>query len=291
MRLNPLFRPSLSLTCAVGAVFAAAAWLLPPSARADDATPASTVTTSANVALASQYKFRGIDQTWGRPAIQGGVDLAAANGLYAGAWASNVSGNSYPGGSLELDLYAGYNGKIGNDLGYTVGAYGYVYPGANFDRSACGSAAYAAPCALPDKRFDTLELNAGLSWKWLAYKLSVSTGDYFGAAASTGYSGSTRGTLYHDVSATWPVTDDLSLVAHVGHTDVKARYAGVDPDYTDYRLALTKTFAGGWNVGATVAGATNDRFYKSPVGGLSLANGETRAVNRTAFIVQAGRTF
>ena len=65
----------------------------------------------------------------------------------------------------------------------------------------------------------------------------------------------------------------------------------MDPDYTDYRLALTKTFTGGWNAGATIAGATNDRFYRPPGGGLSLANGETRAVNRGAFIVSLGRTF
>ena len=289
MRLNPLHRPSLALTGALAAVFCTAAWLLPSTARAADAPPAWA--TTANIALTSQYKFRGIDQTWGRPALQGGVDLVAANGLYAGAWASNVSANSYPGGSLELDLYAGYNGRIGDDLGYTVGTYGYVYPGANIDRSACPSAAYAAPCALPNKRLDTLELDAGISWKWLAYKLSVSTGDYFGAAASTGYSGSSRGTLYHDLSVTWPVSDSLSLVAHVGRTDVKARYAGVDADYTDYRVALTQTFAGGWSLGAAVAGAGNDRFYRPPVGGLSVANGDTRAVNRPAFIVQAGRTF
>lgn len=55
----------------------------------------------------SQYKVRGIDQAWGRPAVQGGADLVAANGLYAGARASNVSANSYPGGRLELDLYGG----------------------------------------------------------------------------------------------------------------------------------------------------------------------------------------
>ena len=291
MRLIPFHRPSLALTCALGAVAGAAAWLLPSPARADDAPPASALATTANVALVSQYKFRGIDQTWGRPALQGGVDLATASGLYAGAWASNVSGNSTPGGSLELDLYAGYNGKLGDDLGYTVGAYGYLYPGANIDRSACPSAAYAAPCVLPDKRLDTLELDAGLSWKWLAYKLSVSIGDYFGAAASTGYSGSTRGTLYHDLSVTWPVSDSLSLVAHVGRTDVKARYAGVNADYTDYRIGLTRTFAGGWSLGAAVAGADNDRFYRPPVGGLSAANGDTRAINRAAFIVQAGRTF
>ena len=287
MRLSPLHRPTLVPTLALAAATVAIAGLLPSTSRADDA----PVTATANVNLVSQYKFRGIDQTWGRPAVQGGVDVAAVNGLYAGAWASNVSGNSTPGGSLELDLYAGYNGQIDGDWRWTAGAYGYVYPGANFDRAACPSAASTAPCALPDKRFDTLELNAGVTWKWIAYKVSVSTGDWFGAAASTGYGGSTRGTLYHDLSVTWPASDSLSLVAHVGRTDVKARYAGVDADYTDWRVALVQTFAGGWNVGASVAGADDDRYWRPPVGGLSLANGEVRAVNRTAFIVQAGRTF
>ncbi|HEY9027795.1 MAG TPA: TorF family putative porin [Burkholderiaceae bacterium] len=289
MRQSFVHRPALVPTLALGAVFAAVAWVLPTTSHAEDAPPAFTATT--NVALVSQYKFRGIDQTWGRPAAQGGADLAAANGLYAGVWASNVSGNSYPGGSLELDLYGGYNGTINDDWHWTAGAYGYVYPGADYGRAACPSAAFPAPCALPSKRLDTLELNAGLTWKWVAYKLSVTTGDWFGAAASTGYSGSTRGTLYHDLSVTWPVTDSLGLVAHVGRTDVKARYAGVDADYSDWRVALTKTLAGGWNVGASVAGANNDRYWRPPVGGLSMAHGGTRAVNRGAFIVQAGRTF
>jgi uncharacterized protein (TIGR02001 family) len=287
MRLSPLHRPTLAPTLTLAAITVAVAGLLPSTSCAAEA--AYTATT--NLSLVSQYKFRGIDQTWGRPALQGGADIVAADGLYAGAWASNVSGNSYAGGSLELDLYTGYNGQLGDDWRWTVGAYGYVYPGANFDKSACPSAAYAAPCTVPSRRFDTLELNAGVTWQWVAYKLSVSTGDWFGAARATGYSGSTRGTLYHDLTVTWPASDSLSLAGHVGRTDVKARYAGVDPDYTDWRLSLAKTLPGGWNAGAALAGANNDRYWRAPVGGLSMANGDTRAVNRTAFIVQLGRTF
>lgn len=283
-------RPAVVPTLALAGAFSLAAWLLPAADARADEQPAA-ITATANVALVSQYKFRGIDQTWGRPAVQGGADVVAASGLYAGAWASNVSGNSYPGGSLELDLYGGYNGKLSDDWRFTVGAYGYVYPGANADRAACGSAGATAPCTLPAKRFDTLELNAGVTWKWVAYKLSISAGDYFGASASTGYGGTTRGTLYHDLSVTWPVSDELSLVAHVGHTDLKARYAGIDADLTDYRVSLSKTFTGGWNLGVAAAGANNDRAYRPPVGGLSMANGDRRAVNRAAFIVQGGRTF
>lgn len=274
-------------------VLAFAALVAAPQAQAAEApAPTPFVTATANINLASDYRFRGIDQTWGKPAVQGGADLTLANGVYAGVWASNVSGNSYPGGNLETDWYAGYNGKIDDDFGFTVGGYGYVYPGANFDKSACPSAAYPAPCAgLPSQTLNTFELNAGVSWKWISYKLSVSTGDYFGANASTGYSGHTSGTLYHDLSATWAITDDVSLVGHVGHTDVKATYAGINPDYTDYRVTISKTFAGGWSVSAAGAGANNDRFYRPPVGGLSFANGQVRNLNKPVFIVQVGRTF
>jgi len=279
-----------SISCA--SLLAYGALLCASDAQAADApAEAPFVTATANVNLVSQYRFRGIDQTWGRPAVQGGADLSFANGFYAGTLASNVSGNSYPGGSLELDYYAGYNGKIGEDFGYTVGGYGYWYPGANYDKSACPSAAFSAPCSLPSQSLNTFELNAGVTWKWVSYKLSVSAGDYFGANTFTGYSKRTRGTMYHDITTTWPLADDLSLVGHIGRTDVKAMYGNVNPDYTDWRVALTKTFAGGWNVSAAAVGATNDTFYRPPIGGLSAANGDTRDLNRPVLVLQVGRTF
>lgn len=256
-----------------------------------EAEAAPDLTVSSNLNLVSEYRFRGIDQTWGGPALQGGVDLAHRNGLYAGLWASNVSGNSYPGGNLEVDYYAGYNGKLDDDWGYTVGGYGYWYPGANVDKGTCPSAAWAAPCSLPGQKFDNFELNGGFSWRWLSYKLSVSLTDYFGANAKTGYSGDTKGSLYHDLSANVPLAEDLTLNLHLGRTDVKATYGGISAAYTDYRLGLTKTFSGGWSLSGAWVGATNDRFYRPPVGGLSAANGETRELNKDRLVLQVGRSF
>lgn len=253
--------------------------------------PANGMTATANINLVSQYRFRGIDQTWGKPAVQGGFDLTLPQGFYAGAWASNISGNSYPGGNLEVDYYGGYNFRISEDWSATVGGYGYWYPGANVNRAACPSAAYAMPCSLPSQRFNTFELNAGVTWKWISYKLSVSATDYFGANTATGYSRGTHGSLYHDLTATVPFADGWSMVAHIGRTDVRARYGALNPDYTDYRLALVKTFPGGWNASAAVIGASNNAFFRPPTGGLSAGNGDTRALNKTMLVLQAGRTF
>ena len=250
--------------------------------------PPSGHTLTSNVNLVSEYRFRGIEQTWGKPALQGGVDYSHADGWYAGLWGSNVSGNSFPGGSLELDYYAGYNGKFSEDLGWTVGGLGYYYPGANFNRINAASA-LAGP--IVDQKFDNFEINAGLSWKWISYKLSYATTDYFGANIQTGYTSGTRGTLYHDVSVNYPIMDGLTLGFHVGRTDVKAMYGTTNPDYTDYKLSLAKTFEGGWNTSLAYVKAGNDTFFRPPVGGLSATNGDTRDLNKGVFVVQAGRTF
>lgn len=251
-----------------------------PASAADAPAAASPHTVTANVNLVSEYRFRGIDQTWGKPALQGGADYSHADGWYAGLWGSSVSGNSYAGGSLEIDYYAGYNGKFTDDLGWTVGGYGYYYPGANFNKAAVPGA---------DQTFDNFEVNAGLSWKWVSYKLSYATTDYFGANTKTGYTSGTKGTLYHDLSVNYPLMDDLTLGFHVGRTDVKANTAGgVNPDYTDYKLALAKTFKDGWNISAAYVKSSNDTFFKNTA---SFANTDTRDLNKGVLVLQAGRTF
>src|SRR5450759_2863878 len=58
---------------------------------AEPAAPASPHTFTGNVGLVSQYIFRGLTQTNGDPAIQGGADYSHASGFYAGTWLSNIS--------------------------------------------------------------------------------------------------------------------------------------------------------------------------------------------------------
>jgi uncharacterized protein (TIGR02001 family) len=258
----------------------------PALAEETAAAKAPDYTLTANVNLVSEYRFRGLAQTWGKPALQGGADFVHSSGFYAGVWGSNVSGNSYAGGSLELDYYGGYNGKITDDLGWTVGGYGYYYPGANFNKAA---ACAAGGCA--SQTYDNFEINAGVSWKWISYKLSYATTDYFGANTSTGFDGSTKGTLYHDLSVNYPITDDWAVLAHVGRTDYKANLAsGVNPDYTDYKLGVAKTFNGGWNASLAYIKATNDSAYKG-VQSASTTAVDTYDLNKGVVVLQLGRTF
>ena len=79
---------------------------------------------SANIALNSEYIFRGQTQTLGDPTLSGGFDLGW-EGAFIGMWASEVDyGDDLA--DLEVDLYAGY-GYDWKDIsvGYTYVDYNY----------------------------------------------------------------------------------------------------------------------------------------------------------------------
>ena len=101
---------------------------------------------SANVGYNSEYIFRGIPQK--NSSAFAGLDYSSG-GFYAGTWAADV------GDGLEVDYYGGYGWEFG-DFGLSVGGTLYTYTG-DFDDQY-------------------LELNLGLSYKWLAF--DVATGEY-----------------------------------------------------------------------------------------------------------------
>lgn len=83
----------------------------------------------SNVNLTTDYAFRGTTQTDEAPAIQGGFDYEHTNGFNAGVWASNIDFNNTNAGSIELDVYAGYNHNITDNLSVGTSVIAYMYPG------------------------------------------------------------------------------------------------------------------------------------------------------------------
>ncbi len=102
---------------------------------------ASAVEISGNVGLSSDYIWRGMTQTNGDAAINGGFDLATDNGFYFGTWSSNAggAGSNY---SMELDVYLGFSGEMGNEnMSYDIGYISVIYPGddsADFEEAYIG---------------------------------------------------------------------------------------------------------------------------------------------------------
>jgi uncharacterized protein (TIGR02001 family) len=195
--------------------FSVAAAFAVPTLVLAQATPAAP-TVPGNVTIASEYRFRGIDQTNGKPAIQGGLDYSHASGFYVGNWNSNVSpGAGFPGGNIEMDFYGGYKKSFG-DIGTDIGFIYYYYPGTN-------------------PKIDNREIYVGASWKWLSAKVFYSLGDYFDVRNPTS-GDSTKGTTYLDLSANYDLGGGIGLVAHFGHTKVK-NFS--DASYSDWKLGAT----------------------------------------------------
>lgn len=284
-----------------------------PAETAPVAAPAevaSSWTATANIGFVSDYYFRGISQSWHKPAVQGGFDIAHSSGFYAGMWGSNVTPNTYPDASVEIDAYAGYNGSIPavEGLGYTVGLYGYFYPGGSWKK-------YPSIALDAGKnqggRWDTYEANFGLSYKWLSAKASVTLGDWFGAEKKTGWDGGTSGTTYLELNAAYPLPVwGLTLVGHVGHLNVSGKLDPVafpnasssisgetNPDYTDYKIGLSKSFtigkSEGWNGGIYWVESDNDDYWGSDGYGGTSFNGraESKDLNDGRLVVTVGRTF
>jgi uncharacterized protein (TIGR02001 family) len=101
--------------------------LLATPAVADEAESAFSLT--GNISLNSDYRFRGVSLNEENIAVQGGLDAAYALGgisLFAGTWLS--SGDSDTFGDVELDLYGGITGSIGEAASWKLGVITYLYP-------------------------------------------------------------------------------------------------------------------------------------------------------------------
>jgi len=268
----------------------AGAICIPSAANAQAPAPAESTksphTLTGNVTLVSDYRFRGVSQTYEGPAIQGGFDYSHASGFYLGNWNSNVASQVYTGGSgIEMDVYGGYRrsfGGVGMDVGYLY----YHYPKAEFQSPGLGS-----------QRFDTQELYLAGSWRWMSLKYSHALTDYFGLGSTQvkgGYwanqddgsllpdRGGSKNSSYVDLTASIPVGEKLTIGAHVGTLNVK-NYGELD--YTDWKLGVTYNLKG-WLLGAAYVdtNANRDWYYT----GGSKSNKET---GTATVVVSVGKTF
>ena len=226
-------------TILAAAVSAAAA--MPGLANAQAAAQ-SPHTLTGNLAIVSDYRFRGISQTFEQHAIQGGIDYSHASGFYLGNWNSSVSGLSYPtGGGIEMDFYGGFKKAFG-DFGFDVGLLQYYYPKAT----------------ISGEKFDTLEAYIAGSWKWLTLKYSLTMTDWFGVnSISTGTTnGDSEGSGYLELNANYEIAPKLTLVGHIGQQTVK-NYGNLN--YTDYKIGATYDL-NGWVLGAAYVDTDTDVF-------------------------------
>jgi len=182
----------------------------------------SGVEISANVALTSNYVWRGMTQSQDSPAIQGGFDLSY-EGIYAGVWGSNVNYGSNV--SLEADFYAGYANEIAG-FGYDLGYIQYVYPN-DSDASNFGEAYLALS-------YDFKVLSVGAS-----YALGVETNDL-------------DPDNNWDVSMSVPLPMDFSIDGTYGDYDTLGAYylVGVNKSFGKFDFTVAYTANDGGDAGS-----------------------------------------
>lgn len=262
--------------------------LLHTAARAQEQ-PAPEHSLTGNLGLVSDYRFRGISQSWKRPAVQAGLDHAHRSGFYLGAWGSSVSGNSYNNGSgLELDLYGGFKTTLAQDLTLDVGALAYLYPGARLN---------SAPGQPTGNKYDNLDLYAALSHGAFSARLSVAATDYFGLDGQTaGYAyfnplpvkgagkGSSKGSAYLDLNYTLDLGQGVAAGLHLGHLAVRG-YGELS--YTDWKVSVAREFAG-LNLSAALVGSNADKtWYQAG----NAAGQNPRRLGNTGLVLGVSRAF
>jgi uncharacterized protein (TIGR02001 family) len=103
-------------------------------ANSDAAAAPGNWTITGDVAIASQYRYRGISQSDNRPAVQGAITITHASGFYLATWDSSASAGNSPVniGGTEIDIYGGFTHALGQSgVVFDGGLYGYVFPGAS----------------------------------------------------------------------------------------------------------------------------------------------------------------
>ncbi|MFT5571501.1 MAG: hypothetical protein ACI9FR_000418 [Cryomorphaceae bacterium] len=137
---------------------------------------------SANVAIQSDYVWRGISQNAEDPSIQGGFDYAHESGFYAGVWGASVDFGGAE--STEGDIYFGFSGETEGGFGYDVGYIEYTYHGqdgasdSNFTEYYVGGsyAGFGLTYYIGDEFDDNIELSYGYDFE--GFSLGATYSDY-----------------------------------------------------------------------------------------------------------------
>lgn len=210
---------------------------------------ASDVTLTGSATVVSDYRFRGISQTYKQFAVQGGLTVSHASGFYASVWGSSIDDYIANGSDTELDLIAGYSTTVG---GVTLdgGVLYYYYPGSGGVNS------------------DFFE--PYLSVKGTVGPATIKVGAAYApkqAALTIGSGKEDNLYVYTDLSASIPETP-LSLTAHLGHS-FGPSYLTIGDEYTD------------WSIGASYA-------WKNLTFGVSYVDTDKSAFVGTRNISKAG---
>lgn len=199
---------------------------------------------SANAALTTDYRFRGVSLSGGDMAVQGGFDIAHASGFYVGTWASSINGGGAY-GDVELDLYGGWSGDVAEGVTLDLGLLLYAYPTEANEDGIDDNVNYWEPYASVGFTLGPVSTTVGAAYAWKQSSL-----------AAVGKDDNLY--LYTDLEVGVPGTP-VTLSGHLGYTDGALApdfVSGFGPDRTawDWSVGASATIIGPLSVSVAYVG-------------------------------------
>ena len=224
-------------------LLAGSAAMLPGSALAQDVPEPKALTVSGNVAIVSDYRFRGVSQSGGDPAVQGAITLTHQSGFYAGVWSSSINfarlGTESVYGSQEVDLSAGWSREIASGITADLGLTYYAYPGGHV-----GKAEFLETYGSLATTYGPARLKLGVNYAWPQGALADARNLY----------------VYTSADAAIPATP-VTLSARLGYQDgplagAWVASAGSQHRAWDWSLGASATVLGRLTLGASYVGVS-----------------------------------
>lgn len=222
---RPFRTPLLLITIAVAC---------PAMARAD-----TTTVVTGSIGGTSDFVYRGLSLTRGKPAAQASIDVEFPKEFYVGAFVATCDPNPGPSPAVEMDVWAGRYWRVSEDFSADVRLSQYTYPDdprrRNYNRTEItGTLGYrnqlfAAAIYSPNTQAvaSSPGYEEGNAWA-LEFSGRYPFNEKFAVSAGLGHYGLED--VYHDSYNYWNVT----LSATLSPFELQLAYLGVDDSAAEH---------------------------------------------------------
>jgi len=183
-------------------------------ARAD-----SVHVVSGSLGGTSDFVFRGLSLTRGKPAAQTSVDIEFPKEFYVGAFLATCDPNAGPSPPVELDIWAGRYWRMSQDFSADVRLSQYTYPDDPRRKS-----------------YNRTELTGSIGFRNQLYVAAIYSPNTVALASSPGYAEGNAWAV--EMSGRYPLGERFALSAGFGHYGLDEIY---HDSYNYWNLTLTAT--------------------------------------------------
>jgi len=178
---------------------------------------------SGSVGGTTDFVYRGLSLTRGKPAAQASIDVEFPREFYVGGFVATADPNPGPSPDVEFDVWAGKYWRIDDDLSLDLRLSQYTYPDdprhVNYNRS---------------------EFTATVGWRNRFFMAAIYSPNTQAVSAAPGYKNDGAWAL--EISGRHAFDDRWSVAAGVGHYGLDGVYGGSFSYYNATLIAAFKPF-------------------------------------------------